>query len=165
MMLQWCVLCFLGLELSSCGMYGRRTEQADNQDNYQQYGQAKLVGRNAYYARTGQEPPPNSATMYNKPHKEKGLSAGGLIALLTFVIVLGFVLYYGIICYPVIFQDDRRYNMMVDVCSTSAESTSTQSSDFGKLALNYSSRCTTPTSPKEIEILSWNNESAGGQLY
>jgi len=52
-----------------------------------------------------------------------GISTFGIIAIIFTVIVLCLVFYYGIICYPLLFRDEKKYRFM-DVSSTITAATS-----------------------------------------
>lgn len=62
-----------------------------------------------------------------------GWTAWGIIAIIVFVIVIGFCGYYGIICYPLFFDKGNRYDNMDGNSTTTTTSTPTRSPDFGKM--------------------------------
>lgn len=72
-----------------------------------------------------------------------GLSAFGLISILVVVIAFIYASYYGIICYPLICNRDRNY----DIMNTATNSTTpTQAaSELGKSS-EFNSRPITPSS-------------------
>jgi len=65
--------------------------------------------------------PPQTAKEYldSRP----GISTFGIIAIIFTVIVLCLVFYYGIICYPLLCRDEKKYRFM-DVSSTITAATS-----------------------------------------
>ncbi|KAI8042964.1 uncharacterized protein LOC128261654 [Drosophila gunungcola] len=66
-------------------------------------------------------PPPQTPKEYldSRP----GISTFGIIAIIFTVIVLCLIFYYGIICYPLLCRDEKKYRFM-DVSSTITAATS-----------------------------------------
>ncbi|XP_017056493.1 uncharacterized protein LOC108098223 [Drosophila ficusphila] len=66
-------------------------------------------------------PPPQTPKEYLD--SRTGISTFGIIAIIFTVIVLCLVFYYGIICYPLLCRDEKKYRFM-DVSSTITAATS-----------------------------------------
>ncbi|ALC39488.1 CG4455 [Drosophila busckii] len=78
-----------------------------------------------YYGRTTSTttPPPPPQTPREYLDSKSGFSTFGIIALIFVVIVLALAFYYGIMCYPFLCRDDKKYRFM-DVSSTITAATS-----------------------------------------
>lgn len=75
-----------------------------------------------------------------------GLSAWGFIALIMFVITLGMIIYYCVMCYPLLWGKHSS-NRHSELLSTSSGTPMQNASDFDEFEAkrNYSSRSTTPS--------------------
>ncbi|KAH8412393.1 hypothetical protein KR009_001787 [Drosophila setifemur] len=71
--------------------------------------------------------PPTTTTLPPTPKEyldsRAGLSTFGIIAIIFTVIVFCLIFYYGIICYPLLCRDEKKYRFM-DVSSTITAATS-----------------------------------------
>lgn len=76
--------------------------------------------------------------------QQSGLSAWGIITIIIVIILLAMAVYYAFLCYPLIYEQERNYDIMDAASTTASTTTPTQTSDFEKMA-NYSSRSTTPS--------------------
>ncbi|KAM8715715.1 hypothetical protein ACLKA7_002719 [Drosophila subpalustris] len=70
-------------------------------------------------------PPPTEALLTPKEYldSKSGFSTFGIIAIIFTIIVLSLVFYYGVMCYPLLCRDDKKYRFM-DVSSTITTATS-----------------------------------------
>lgn len=101
-----------------------------------------MGGQNSQYATLHGSGNANVQNLNNpQVPRTEGISTLGLISIITIIIVLGFIAYWGIICYPLFFHREREYDMMH---SSSTHTTPTISGEFEKSG-NYSSRSTTPS--------------------
>lgn len=145
---------FLGFELVQCGVFARSAGtggvNSGGNANYHGLGQANgNAGFNRRYAYLAGQTGSSSSTVANDGGIKKmigvngmrnvaqtptsGISAWGIITLIVFVILIGFCGYYGIICYPLFFTKQNRYDHM-NVSTTTTTSTPTRSSEFGKIS-------------------------------
>ncbi|XP_030384223.1 uncharacterized protein LOC115631571 [Scaptodrosophila lebanonensis] len=84
-----------------------------------------VSGRRTYpRATTTPKPtPPPIQTPKEYLESQPGLSTFGIIVIIFFVIVLGLVFYYGVMCYPFLCREEKKYRFM-DVSSTITAATS-----------------------------------------
>ncbi|XP_034474629.1 uncharacterized protein LOC117781861 [Drosophila innubila] len=69
--------------------------------------------------------PPTTTSLTPKEYldSKSGFSTFGIIAIIFTIIVLSLVFYYGVMCYPLLCRDDKKYRFM-DVSSTITTATS-----------------------------------------
>ncbi|XP_022214786.1 uncharacterized protein LOC111069173 [Drosophila obscura] len=85
------------------------------------------ASRNSYYRgyKVEEAPPTTPPPQTPKEYLDSraGISTFGIILIIFTVIVLGLIFYYGIICYPLLCRDEKKYRFM-DVSSTITAATS-----------------------------------------
>ncbi|KAH8317674.1 uncharacterized protein [Drosophila bipectinata] len=85
------------------------------------------AGRSNYGRRYKTTEAPTTTTPPPTPKEyldsRAGISTFGIIAIIFTVIVICLVFYYGIICYPLLCRDEKKYRFM-DVSSTITAATS-----------------------------------------
>ncbi|XP_054742573.1 uncharacterized protein LOC129247465 [Anastrepha obliqua] len=88
------------------------------------------AGRRSYYG--GYQPAPPVTTEQPQTPKEyldkkSGFSTFGIISIIFLIILACLAFYYGIMCYPFLCRDEKKYRFMDVSSTTSATSRSIQS--------------------------------------
>ncbi|CAD6991257.1 uncharacterized protein LOC101450283 [Ceratitis capitata] len=87
----------------------------------------RTAGRRGYYGGYQPTPAPQVTEPPQTPKeyldRKSGFSTFGIITIIFFIILACLIFYYGIMCYPLLCRDEKKYRFM-DVSSTITSATS-----------------------------------------